>query len=72
MIENLNDILSLTVLIFIAFASLRYLVAALRSNKDEKIKKKQSIIYDYPDNEDDQENKLFPYINLYAGLFNYC
>lgn len=53
MIENFNDILSLAVLIFIAFASLRYLVAALRSNKDEKIKKKQSIIYDYPDNEDD-------------------
>ena len=53
MIENFNDILSLAVLIFITFASLRYLVAALRSSKDEKIKKKQSIIYDYPDNEDD-------------------
>ena len=53
MLENLNDYLSLIVLIISAFAGLRLLSGALSYSGDIEEKKSYSVFFGYSDNEDE-------------------
>ncbi len=53
MIENLNDAVSFFVLIFINLSALKLMIAAFTGDIDNNTSTKKSILYDYPDNEDE-------------------
>ena len=52
MIETFNDFISFAVLIFLFFAAAKLLLASFR-NSDDNVKKHNSILSDYIDNEDE-------------------
>lgn len=52
MIETFDDFISFAVLIFLFFAAAKILLASLRIDKDF-VKKRDSILNDYIDNEDE-------------------
>ena len=53
MLENFNDYLSLIIMIICAFCGLRFFVGSLFHKGDIENKQSYSILYNYPDNEDD-------------------
>ena len=52
MLETVNDYLSFGVLIFIVFAALKMFIGAIRED-DTIEKKRNSVLFDYINNEDE-------------------
>lgn len=53
MLETINDYISIVVLIILVFGSLRLFSATFSMDDDEFNKKRESILFDYQNNEDE-------------------